>query len=375
MVKIIFRLFPLLFFLGSPSIPTYSQVLEDYEENWKEGERETWFSSNDRLVVDLDTDLFPLAYFTFEFPAKSVVLVGGKPWFLTKQDTIFTVKVDAFQEMFGSGDSHLIVFRQGIMLGDAKVKKVVKPEHHLHGNVGMDEISVQDQKKTDKQEIRDFFITALIVTLFLLALYKLAYPYLFTVMVQPLALFSADDFSESGNLQKFFSLDILFYVLLVNLFVSLSGVLGLVFFRREWMEERIGLDYESLLFVWLLAAVVLMILTVFKFIAVKVIAYLFELGKLEFPHFFYLLRLIAFTTCTLLLVTAIYLMNDFSKVVKVLSYSYSAFFWLYIAGIASLFLIMMNRLSFKKYHLFTYLCIAELVPFLILAKWITVMGQ
>ncbi|OYX20468.1 MAG: hypothetical protein B7Z16_06635, partial [Algoriphagus sp. 32-45-6] len=49
------------------------------------------------------------------------------------------------------------------------------------------------------------------------------------------------------------------------------------------------------------------------------------------------------------------------------------FFWFYLLGVVGLFFIMMNRLSFKKYHLFTYLCIAELVPFLILAKWISVL--
>jgi hypothetical protein len=36
---------------------------------------------------------------------------------------------------------------------------------------------------------------------------------------------------------------------------------------------------------------------------------------------------------------------------------------------------MMNRLNFKKYHLFTYLCIAEIVPFLVLTKWILVLVQ
>ena len=60
---------------------------------------------------------------------------------------------------------------------------------------------------------------------------------------------------------------------------------------------------------------------------------------------------------------------------NVLELSLQVFFWLYLIGITGLFLIMMNRLSFKKYHLFTYLCIAELVPFLILAKWIMVLGQ
>jgi hypothetical protein len=68
-------------------------------------------------------------------------------------------------------------------------------------------------------------------------------------------------------------------------------------------------------------------------------------------------------------------MNEFSAMKNALSFSFSTFFWIYILGVAGLFLIMMNRLSFKKYHLFAYLCIAELVPFLILSKWIMLVGQ
>jgi hypothetical protein len=59
----------------------------------------------------------------------------------------------------------------------------------------------------------------------------------------------------------------------------------------------------------------------------------------------------------------------------VYTYLMKGFFWLYAFGILGLFLLMMNRLDFKKYHLFTYLCLAEIVPFLVLCKWIMVLAQ
>ena len=76
----------------------FSQVLEDYNPNWQEGERETWFSSNDRLLLDLDLESFPLAYFSFEIPDHSVVFVGDKLWFFTDQDTAFTEQVRDFKK-------------------------------------------------------------------------------------------------------------------------------------------------------------------------------------------------------------------------------------------------------------------------------------
>jgi hypothetical protein len=60
---------------------------------------------------------------------------------------------------------------------------------------------------------------------------------------------------------------------------------------------------------------------------------------------------------------------------SIFSHLMQGFFWVYLFGVLGLFLIMMSRLNFKKYHLFTYLCLAEIVPFLVLAKWIMVLVQ
>jgi hypothetical protein len=102
---------------------------------------------------------------------------------------------------------------------------------------------------------------------------------------------------------------------------------------------------------------------------------LFDLGKSEFAHFFYLLRLIAFGFAAVLVVVTFFVINDFNKLKMVYSFLMQGFFWFYVFGILGLFLLMMNRLDFKKYHLFTYLCLAEIVPFLVLCKWIMVLAQ
>jgi len=185
----------------------------------------------------------------------------------------------------------------------------------------------------------------------------------------------AEDFSESGSLQKFFTFDVLSYLLVVNMLTSLGGVLGLVFLKHDWLAARLDLEFESLILLWLLIALVLLGMTILKFIGVRLAAYLFDLDKLEFSHFFYLLRLVTITSAFFVLISFYFIIHDFLFLKDVLAISFSVFFWIYVLGIAGLFLIMMNRLSFKKYHLFAYLCIAELVPFLILSKWIMDIGQ
>ncbi|REG88434.1 DUF4271 domain-containing protein [Algoriphagus antarcticus] len=360
----------LMFIVGQHAI---AQVLEDYNPKWQEGEREKWFSSNDRLILDLDLETFPLASFSFEFPDHSVVFVGEKLWFFTDQDTVFTEQVADFKKEVSSERVNLTVFKNGISSDQASVKKILKSEtlESSITEVGL----LSDKRNFDRQSIRDFFVVGLLISLLLITLYKLAYPFIFAMMVKPISLLNAEDFSESGSLQKFFSIDILFYVFLVNMLLSLAMVTGLVAFRQEWLEARIELSFTSLIIIWLGGAFFLLILTILKFTAIRILSYLFDLGKLEFPHFFYLLRLVVISTIGLILVCAFFLLNEFSSIKMALELSFTGFFWIYILGILALFLIMVNRLGFKKYHLFTYLCIAELVPFLILAKLVLDLGH
>lgn len=373
MKKVILQLAFLLSLMVFSSLPAAAQVLEDYSTAWEEGGKKTWISDNDRLSVELDLAAFPLAYVSFEIPAQSVVFLGEKLWFFSEKDTVFSEKVSSLSQQFKVDKAQLIVFKRGIKLGESKIQKVLIP-----GEISPSVVIKADsilKRDFQRQEIRDFFIFAVLLVLFGIALYKVAYPYLFEVMVRPLSLINAEDFSDSGSLQKFFSSDVLFYVIVVNMLTSLGGVLGLIFFKYDWLSSRFPIAFDSMFLLWLTVAGILLILTILKFIGIRIVAYLFDLEKLEFPHFFYLLRLVAITSTLFVMVSAFFLMNEFSGMKSALSLSFSAFFWIYIGGVAGLFLIMMNRLSFKKYHLFAYLCIAELVPFLVLSKWIMVVGQ
>jgi len=373
MKKIIFQIVFFLSFMSFPKLNADAQVLEDYNSVWEEGGKKTWFSDNDRLSVELDLVSFPLAYVSFEIPAQSVVFLGEKLWFFSEKDTIFSEQVGVLRNTFKLEKANLIVFKRGIKLGDSKIQKGLKPAEYASS--AMFKADLNKKRDFQRQEIRDFFIFGGILVLFGIALYKVAYPYLFKVMVRPLSLINAEDFSDSGSLQKFFSFDVLSYVVIVNMLTSLGGVLGLIFFKYEWLNSRFQIDFSTMFLLWLAVAGILLVLTILKFIGIRVVAYLFDLEKLEFPHFFYLLRLVAIASSLLVLVSTYFLMNEFSGLKSALSFSFSAFFWIYIGGVAGLFLIMMNRLSFKKYHLFAYLCIAELVPFLVLSKWIMVVGQ
>lgn len=353
---------------------TSAQVLQDYSSSWEKGKDETWIRPNDRLVLQLDLSTFPLANISFSFPEKSVVFIGEKLWIYADGDTTFSKPIVELANEFDQNDLELTVFKKGIEIGDAKIQKILQPTANAEG---MDMVNEQvgEIRRFDRQDLRDFYFVAVLIILLILAVYKVAYPYLFSSIIRPESLLTAEDFSDSGSLQKFFSSDVLFYLLLVNLMTSLVAVIGLVFYRQVWLETWIGIDFQSLLILWGLGAIGFFIITILKFIGIRIVAYLFDLRRLEFAHFFYLLRLVVLGITGFVLIIAFFLVNEFSSAKEAIGISLSVFFWVYIIGVFGLFIIMMNRLSFKKYHLFTYLCIAELVPFLIMAKWVMVLGQ
>ncbi|NVJ86724.1 MAG: DUF4271 domain-containing protein [Algoriphagus sp.] len=368
-----FRLLVFLFFALS-SVNLQGQVLEDLSSSWEREEVKSWFSSSDRLDQWVNLKQFPEAYLIMEVPEQTLVFTGERLWFFSEQDTFLVRQVKDVWKELRQDSVQLIYFKKRLGRNRPVLLKTATASTK---NLDFREESGETGafQPFSRQEIRDFFLIAFLIILFFLAGFRQVYPYIFTAILSPLGLVTDEDFSDTGSLQKFFSLDILVFVFLVNILTALGAVIGLVFFRQDLLLEWGINSSDRLLWFWFIGSLGLLVLTIFKFIGIRITASLFDLSRLEFPHFFYLLRLIVWAN--LLFVTAgfFYLMNAYYDLQNFLSISYQAFFCIYLLGIGFLFLTMMNRLSFKKYHLFTYLCIAELVPFLILVKGIMVFGQ
>jgi hypothetical protein len=353
-----------------------AQVLENYQGEWRSSTEQSLVGSIGQKQVRLVVNSFPQSYFQFEVPGNSTVFVDGKLWDLIQNDTTFFIPTDALKKEFGKDSLLVTVVSDKIRLGDfgLAITKVAKNQ------VEEKKASLGDQffaleKRQVVQPLKDFIAVSLLIILTLTAVYRRIYPYLLGVFLQPLSVIKAEDFSESGGLQKVFSFDILFFLFLVSMILAQSLVTGIVIFRPDWIEDWGGVSSLSLLLFWVLASIFLLVLTILKFSAIKLMAFLFDLGKSEFAHFFYLLRLITFGFTLVLIATTFFVINDFSSLEIVFPNLMKAVFWVYLFGVMGLFLIMMNRLNFKKYHLFTYLCLAEIVPFLVLTKWILVLAQ
>ena len=348
-----------------------AQVLENYEGKWSNSTEQSVLGSIVQKQVTLAANTFPQSFFRFKVPGNSTLFVDGKLWDMIQNDTTFFVATSEFKKEFGKDSLFITVVSDKFKLRnfDLEIAKVARNRvEEKQVNFGAKLMAFE--KRQLVQPMKDFIAVSLLIILMLLGIYRRIYPYLLGVLLQPLSVIKAEDFSESGGLQKVFSFDIIYFLFLLAMIIAHSLVVGIVIFRPDWIEIWGGLTSLSLLSLWIITSFLLLAVTILKFSVIKLIVYLFELGKSEFAHFFYLLRLISFGFGFVLLATTFLVINDISELEIVFTQLIQVVFWAYLVGVFGLFLIMMNRLNFKKYHLFTYLCLSEIIPFLVLTKWV-----
>lgn len=348
-----------------------AQVLENYEGKWSNSTEQSVLGSIVQKQVTLAANTFPQSFFRFKVPGNSTLFVDGRLWDMIQNDTTFFIATSEFKKEFGKDSLLITVVSDKFKLRnfDLEIAKVARNRVE-EKQVNFEAKLMAFEKRQLVQPMKDFIAVSLLIILMLLGIYRRIYPYLLGVLLQPLSVIKAEDFSESGGLQKVFSFDIIYFLFLLAMIIAHSLVVGIVIFRPDWIEIWGGLTSLSLLSLWIITSFLLLAVTILKFSVIKLIVYLFELGKSEFAHFFYLLRLISFGFGFVLLATTFLVINDISELEIVFTQLIQVVFWAYLVGVFGLFLIMMNRLNFKKYHLFTYLCLSEIIPFLVLTKWV-----
>ena len=297
------------------------------------------------------------------------MFLNGRLWFYAVNDTILitpTAELGGFLEELPEEEVVLSIVKEDLDPLEVSVQKGFFDKEVI----SFMDLTVDDQfpEKREKSNFNDFFFFALLTVLFLLAIFKMIYPLVLRLIIMPTAVFSAEDFSESNSLQKFFALDVIFYLLIVNMLVFLLGMMSIKVLDKESLISLVNGDLNQLFLNWLFGSGFLILLGILKFVFLRVLAFFFELGKIVNAHFFYLFRIISISTFSIAFIVSFILLNGFFELELVIKFLLYGFFWIYLIGVAMLFIIMSNRLPFKNYHLFVYICSAEIVPFLILTK-------
>ncbi|WP_194976191.1 DUF4271 domain-containing protein [Aquiflexum lacus] len=351
------------------AVDGFSQILENYNNKIQELYPQRKARSYSAINIEIDLQSFPKSSFRLSFPKESTMFLDERLWFYAAQDTTLIVPSSVIENILegkSEGEVVLSIIKKGIDPEAVSVQKGFFEK--VMERAGVDKLDSQLPEKREKSNFNDFFFFALLTILFLLAIYKMIYPLVLKLIIMPSAVFSAEDFSESNSLQKFFTLDVIFYLLIVNMLAFLLGMMSIKVLDSENLIGIVNGDLNQLFLNWLFGSGFLILLAVLKFVFLRIMAYFFELGKIVNAHFFYLFRIISISTFSIAFIVSFVLLNDLFELELTIKYLLYGFFWIYLIGVAILFIIMSNRLSFKNYHLFVYICSAEIVPFLILTK-------
>lgn len=353
------------------SIQVDGQVLENYSSKVGVSTSSRLLKPSQMAEVTLDIKSFPGSNMRFKIPGGSTVFLDEFLWFYAEKDTLFSLPLSDFEGFLKESyrpQMDLTIVNKSLDQGAIEIQKGYF-DIQVSGEMPQISQGLMNERRVDNW-FKDFFFLALITVLFLFALFRIAFPILLSFITSPQIIFSAEDFSDSGSLQKFFSLDVIFYLLVVCMTWMLSIMFVVHVTEFSPLYSFTTGPTSELMWYLLLGSVFLTLLTVLKFVFLRAMALVFDMQKFEFTHFFYLLRIISLTVFGAVLVIAYFYLNHPVLLEDVVVFLLKAFFWIYIGGIAMLFLLMLGRVNFKNYHLFAYICTAELLPFLIISKMI-----
>ncbi|WP_225444025.1 DUF4271 domain-containing protein [Echinicola arenosa] len=364
-MKLFARLF--LFCFGLLIVATVQgQVLENYNPKISIKHKGGLLPSPVMAAVELDITDFPKASFDIQVPKESAVFLGDKLWFYTKSDTNFITSMKTIEGLIQSdslGKVELLIYKSGIDEDAISIKKGIfkKASGVTEGK------NAEGNLLRIKDEVKDFLIVALIVILALVAIFKVTYPLVFQSALRPVAVFS-DEFSDSSSGGKVFSSDVLFYLLVFSMLVSLFIMSAIHFMDVPLLEEFLEGNLNYLFLVWLSGTAIFMVLSFLKYFWIKLFAVIYQLDRLDFSQFFYLVRGLLIVLLFLFVVIFGFYLQGTTAMDQIMNYAVTLFLLVYLLGIFRLFYLMLKKVPFKSYHLFSYLCTSEMVPFLLIVK-------
>ncbi len=345
----------------------HAQVLENYNPKIVIEQKYELIPSAVLAKVNLNLEDYPMSSFQLEFPEKSAVFLGEKLWLYASSDTSFIISLKALKELGGERTQSLplTVYKEGIDSDRLSVKKgVFRNGRPVEGGV-----NVPNEQLREKDPVKDFMILAFVVVLALVALFKVTYPMVFQSALRPVSLFQ-EEFSEGSSGMKLFSSDVIFYMLVFSMLMSLFAFSFLHLAGHGILDEYLGDGLNSLLLIWLSGAVLFMVMSFLKYLWIKIFAVVYHLDKIDFSQFFYLVKSLMLVLLILYIVVMGFYLQGYAAMDDIMNYAVCLFLVVYLVGIFRLFYLMLKKVPFKSYHLFSYLCSSELVPFLVIVKLI-----
>lgn len=346
----------------------HTQVLENFNQELKVTTRGTLFKTAEKITVFIPLKSFPLSYLQIKVPEESAVYLAGVLWDLSISDTVYQLPMSAIKHLVAEEQEQieLVIFKPEIEPGQVSVQKVNFQPGET-GQVLVFEIKEEFSRRVT-DDFKEFFFLSVLIILLLVTIFRIIHPSVFRIFLNPRFLVTAEELTDTLTTSRFFSSALLFYLLVVNLVLMLLAISGIYFLNVDLINYKLANDLDSLFFFWLFGTVIGTIMIFIKYLWLKLLSFVFAIPKFEIPHFLYMLRAVSLGLLFILVVIVFAYANQSANLLNLIVLLIQSYFIFYLAATSMLWILMTNKLALKNYHLFSYICTAELIPFLVITK-------
>lgn len=218
-----------------------------------------------------------------------------------------------------------------------------------------------------KTVFRDFTITALLIMIiFLVSIIRLN-PGLSSDYFSIRKIFSYRESEDDHYYYRVTSGTILFYVF-TSLMVSLYLMIVVRFTDvKLGMQDIMNASYGMLIFIWLKIGVYILLFLFAKIVVIYLVSLLFGIREIAGYHFFNFVRILLVTIGLLSLVLLIYFILH-GQGEAFYKFLYGTIPWILGVWIILGFFKLASRVRHSAFHLFSYICATELIPFFIIIE-------
>jgi hypothetical protein len=359
----LFVTFAVLLLVQLPlSVKAQDFLVKDFKPDWQiyQAERYVPFQSGGRIST---------IYFSLEpskFPGEVMRINSNEPYTVFINGQLFTsssakvdLPVDSLQLIFSAPVLQIAIHQEKIREGGLETLIVSKAPV----KTGTEELPMQFSS------FRDFAIVGMLILVSVLILVVQLNPKLAADYFSVIKMFFLREGEDSQIHSRITSsINFLFYV-----YCSLMiGYYLMIIFRFIPSQYVVALAFQSdsfgeAMFLWIKLSAIILAIIFFKVLLVYILSMMFGLTEIAGVHIFNWIRVLLVVFGSLTMILFFYFIlhgqneNFHIVLLKIIS-------WLLVGWMFLIVLKLSKRMSHSMFHLFSYICVTELIPLLITIK-------
>lgn len=329
--------------------------------------RERWLVYQDNRLVPFTGQDVSAVYFYLDGPSGEMLKLKSHYPFAVFIDNSFAVEgtevrlaVDSLRRVFSSSTPLVAIFQEKF---EPQLLSTTIAAPEAAGQEA-DEIA-----RTDYSAFRDYAITAVLILLIMFVVIIRINPKLASDYFSVNRIFSLREMEDTHGYSRIgSSTNILFYaycsLLLAFYLLVIFHFVGSVY---PIAAQFNAVTFGGLVLQWISLSFILLVILILKIILVFTFSYFFGVVEMAGVHFFNWVRVLLISAGTLSAILFIYFIwHGQSEYVHTLLLKLLG--WVIGLWIVLLFLKLGSKGSTSMFHLFSYICATEVIPFLFLIK-------